>query len=109
MAAASFTQNAHSVRWTPIYGWRQVPVYRKSVVVITDGGKPEVIGYAKQFSHSPGALLAAGKKSTSDAGTFYVVRADHSLRSVIKPVFDFFASVPPAERLRILTTHGVPE
>lgn len=86
----------------PIYGWRLVPVFEESTVVITDGGKPQPVGVKKQFSHAPGALLIGPPRRSGGAGQTYIVWSDQSLRKVAPQSFELLAKVPQGTRVAML-------
>lgn len=85
----------------PIYGSRLVPVFEESA---PDGGKPEITGVKKQFSHAPGALLIGPPKRAGGAGQTYIVWSDQSLRRAKPADFEALAKVP--QGIRVATLKG---
>lgn len=87
--------------WRTILTSRLVPVAKTETVVITVG-TPQVVGFTKQFSHAPGALLIGPPKRTKGAGQTYIVWNDHSLRKVAPQSFELLAKVPQGTRVAML-------
>lgn len=87
--------------WRLFYGWHFVPIYRKSDIVITDA-KPEIVGYRKQFSHQPGAILSGAPRGARREGKWYIVWEDQSLREITRRTFEMLAKVPAIARVPML-------
>lgn len=106
------------VRNVVLYGWRLTPVFReasKGAVYATDAdaAKPELVGWVKQFTHPPGALLIGAPNRTVERGEtiegqHYLVWSDRSLRRISKANFELLGKVPAETRVAALTTQFQP-
>lgn len=89
------------VVWRTIITSRLVPVAKTETVVITDG-TPQIVGFTKQFSHTPGALLIGPPRRTKGPGETYIVWSDQSIRKVAPESFELLAKVPQGTRIAML-------